>query len=67
MYLGADVSAFSEAASLGIQAAARYSPDSPGVNQLYVASSAAVASFRSRVASGERNAQIEIDKDLRSK
>lgn len=67
MYLGADASVFSEAESLGIQAAARYSPDTSGVNQLYVASSAAVASFRIRVASGEQNADIEIDEDLRSK
>jgi hypothetical protein len=67
MYLGADASAFSEAASLGIQAAARYSPDTSGVNRLYVASSAAVASFRSRVASGEQNADIEIAEDLSSK
>jgi hypothetical protein len=67
MYLGADASAFSEAASLGIQAAAQYSPDTSGVKQLYVASSVAVASFRSRVASGVQNADIEIDAELRSK
>jgi hypothetical protein len=64
MYLGADASAFSEAASLGIQAAARYSPDSAGVDRLYAASSAAVAEFRA--AAGDAHAEIEIDKDLAS-
>jgi hypothetical protein len=67
MYLGADASAFSEAASLGIQAAARYSPDSAGVDRLYAASSVAVPECRSRVSAGEEHAEIEIAKDLTSK
>ena len=65
MYLGADLSAVSEAASIGIPAAARYSPDARGVQQLYSASSAQVAEYRSRVARGER-AELEIDPDLKS-
>jgi hypothetical protein len=65
MYLGADVSAFSEAASLGIPAAARYSADAPGVRKLYAASSASVAECRRRVARGER-AELEVDPELES-
>jgi hypothetical protein len=66
MYLGADASAFAEAASLGIKAAARYAPNSAGVGRLYSSASAAVAQHRLRAAASMPS-EIEIEKDLTSK
>jgi hypothetical protein len=65
MYLGADVSAFAEAESIGIAAAARYSPDARGVQQLYAATAASVSECRRRVTCGEP-AALAIDPDLKS-
>ena len=61
VYLGADSSAFSEAASLGVAHSASYSANTRGVSDMYVSASKGISSYRSAVANNNADAQLNIE------
>lgn len=69
VFLGANIDAFAEAASLGINSNAvrSYKANGMGVNSMYSATSAAVRNYRSRRSVGDTNATVSFDEEEESK
>lgn len=67
MYLGADVNAIAEAASMGIATAAVYSASAGGVQGMTNAIGSSSKAYRSAVRSGNLSASVKLPQDLTTK